>query len=377
MNKIFKTLVLTATTAGMLFMSIPVSALANVGDKGAVDPGKLISAEELPKGAVVKGTERIDNTVYAYDEEGNLISADKIYSGEDDSEKEGTEQNGNNKSKVIVQNGKGGSETKGTDKNEVEGQDVLSSDKDSSKILIGDEVSSEALKDGLTDPTLLGTLLVEMIKGISVDTTGDGPLTPDGNMTLLDDYGDKPNAGKQFITLTTRSGAEFYLIIDRDDHGLETVHFLNKVDESDILAYMEEDEKTAFEERKTALEEEKAAFDSENGEDGSDGRSETDDKKVKDNGSKNKNDTASKSDEESTETNDSSLIIVIIAFAAGIASIVYIFVIKKKKGRSPKNAPAPEPDEYEDDPDDDPDDDSDEGPDDDSEIKEGDSDEDV
>lgn len=304
MKKIFKTLVLTATTTGMLFMSIPVSALADVGDKGAVGPGKLISAEELPKDAVVKGTERIDNTVYAYDEEGNLISTERVYSGEDESEAKGN--------------------------------------------------------------------FAEIIKGIPIETTRDAPLTPDGNMTLLDDYGDKPTAGKQFITLTTRSGAEFYLIIDRDDNGLENVHFLNKVDESDILAYMEEDEKTAFEERKTALEEEKAAFDSEYGEDRSDGKSGTDDKKVRDTG-KNKNDTGNKSDEESTEANESSVIIVIIALAAGIASIVYIFVIKKKKGRGPKNAPIPEPDESEDDPDDD----FDEGSDDDSEIKEGDSDEDV
>ncbi len=359
--KIFKTLVLTATTTGMLFMSIPVSALADAGDKGAVDPGKLISAEELPKDAVVKGTERIDNTVYAYDEDGNLISTERVYSGEDESEAKGTDRKEKN-----------GSGVKDSARSDAKDQDALIGDKDSGGNSFGGEVSSEVLTNALSDPTLLGTLLTEIVKGIPVETTVDGPLTPDGNMTLLDDYGDKPTAGKQFITLTTRSGAEFYLIIDRDDNGLENVHFLNKVDESDILAYMEEDEKTAFEERKTALEEEKAAFDSEYGEDRSDGKSGTDDKKVRDTG-RSKNDTGKKSDEESTEANESSVIIVIIALAAGIASIVYIFVIKKKKGRSPKNAPAPEPDESEDDPDDD----FDEGPDDDSEIKEGDSDEDV
>ena len=71
-------------------------------------------------------------------------------------------------------------------------------------------------------------------------------LTPDGNLTLVDDYGPRTGEGQQFITLVTKAGNYFYLIIDRNEKGEETVHFLNMVDERDLFSLMEEDEASAL-----------------------------------------------------------------------------------------------------------------------------------
>ena len=76
-------------------------------------------------------------------------------------------------------------------------------------------------------------------------TGGSDALTPDGNLTLIDDIGTSTKAGKQFITLESKNGNVFYLIIDRDDEGEETVHFLNQVDEADLMALTGEEETPA------------------------------------------------------------------------------------------------------------------------------------
>lgn len=83
---------------------------------------------------------------------------------------------------------------------------------------------------------------VDSTASIGGMTGGSDALTPDGNLTLIDDIGTSTKAGKQFITLESKNGNVFYMIIDRDDEGEETVHFLNQVDEADLMALTGEDE---------------------------------------------------------------------------------------------------------------------------------------
>ena len=86
---------------------------------------------------------------------------------------------------------------------------------------------------------------VDSTASIGGMTGGSDALTPDGNLTLIDDIGTSTKAGKQFITLESKNGNTFYLIIDRDDEGEETVHFLNQVDEADLMALTGEEETPA------------------------------------------------------------------------------------------------------------------------------------
>ena len=94
--------------------------------------------------------------------------------------------------------------------------------------------------------------VVEDVVAVTDETSG--ALTPEGNLTLVDDYHTdySDGSGQQFITLVSKSGATFYLVIDRNAKGQQTVHFMNLVDEADLLSLMEEEEADAYTAEKEA-----------------------------------------------------------------------------------------------------------------------------
>ena len=80
------------------------------------------------------------------------------------------------------------------------------------------------------------------------ENQGSVALTPDGNLSLIDDIlqdesyfvsDEKVVKDKQFITVQSKNGNYFYIVIDRSGDS-ENVYFLNMVDEADLMALMED-----------------------------------------------------------------------------------------------------------------------------------------
>ena len=88
----------------------------------------------------------------------------------------------------------------------------------------------------------------EMEAPSETETPADEPqgqITPDGNLTLVDDLDYSSRAGLQFMTVTSKDGHVFYIVIDRTANS-ENVYFLNQVDAADLMALMNDEQKEEY-----------------------------------------------------------------------------------------------------------------------------------
>lgn len=99
-----------------------------------------------------------------------------------------------------------------------------------------------------TPPNSIDSITVST-EGVKLpENQGSEALTPDGNLSLIDDIlqdesyyvsDEKVVKDKQFITIQSKNGNYFYIVIDRSGDS-ENVYFLNLVDEADLMALMED-----------------------------------------------------------------------------------------------------------------------------------------
>ena len=173
---------------------------------------------------------------------------------------------------------------------------------------------------------------------VTVTDETSGALTPEGNLTLVDDYHTdySDGSGQQFITLVSKSGSTFYLVIDRNAKGQQTVHFMNLVDEADLLALMEEEDADAY-----TAEKEAAA------------QAEQDKLKAEEEAKKAAEEAAASGTEQLKENKVTKIasgflgVVVLIALAAGGG---YLYIkMKGVKPASKKNQPDPDADYHDED----------------------------
>ena len=106
---------------------------------------------------------------------------------------------------------------------------------------------------GSTPPSSIDSITISTENVKLSESQDDEPLTPEGNLSLIDDISQTtPYASeeselenKQFITVQSKSGNYFYIVIDRSGDA-DNVHFLNLVDEADLMALLEDGEDSAI-----------------------------------------------------------------------------------------------------------------------------------
>ena len=69
----------------------------------------------------------------------------------------------------------------------------------------------------------------------------NGILTPEGNLTMVDNIEGDDSKSLQYMTVKTRNGEIFYMIVDKNGAS-ENVYFLNMVDEKDLVSILSEED---------------------------------------------------------------------------------------------------------------------------------------
>jgi len=210
---------------------------------------------------------------------------------------------------------------------------VTSEVMDTDKLPVITVVTNESEPDTSTTDKV-GIDDIPKIDGIDKDDIISIETLPVGNGTLLEDVSNDV-VDRQFITIQSKNGNTFYIVIDKDSKGNENVYFMNLVDEYDLLAFSEDFPEEVKSELGVTDDDKTPAQTDESG------------NPVEDTSSDGK-----KTDDKTTEPQNgggnSLLIPLLLLLAGGGGAFYYFKVYKPKQNSKPKKAAYDEDEEYED-----------------------------
>ena len=205
-----------------------------------------------------------------------------------------------------------------------------------SEVISEDEIPLVTTVPTESTPDEFGVDDIPEIEGIDKDDIVSVETLPVGNGTLLEDVSTDV-VDRQFITVQSKNGNTFYIVIDKDSKGKENVYFMNLVDEYDLLAFSEDFPEEVKSELGVTDGEETSAETDESGnsvETTADGESSEGD-----------------TTEKQSSGGNSLIIPLLLLLAGGGGAFYYFKVYKPKQNSKPKKPTYNEDEEYEGEPD--------------------------
>ena len=162
---------------------------------------------------------------------------------------------------------------------------------------------------------------------ITIVEESEAPTIPSGNATVIEDV-NAAVVDRQFLTIQSKNGNTFYLVVDKDSKGNENVYFMNLVDEYDLMAFAEDIPENV-----------QAAMDAENGTEPTEPATDENGNPIETPTDENGEPVENKADEKTDSSGGGNgLLIIVGVLALGGGGAFYYFKVYKNKPKTPKQS---------------------------------------
>jgi len=262
MNKLKRTLCLLLVVLCMT--SFSVTAFAYSGEDTGTPPSVASATTEATNSDTADETEEEVPYSYTIGEDGSIVitinGQEWVYGDESEDDNTTPGRVTTNGGRLNLRTGAGMSYEIIDQLRNGEEVTVIGTEGDWYKVIVPEktgyvhsdylELLDRAEENSEIDSAMLMLIMNMMFQNMNTDGAEDTDeslaFTPPGNLSLIDDFlqievpgtEDTEQVEKQFITVQSKAGNTFYIVIDRNGET-ENVYFLNLVDEADLMALIE------------------------------------------------------------------------------------------------------------------------------------------